>query len=133
MYHTVNMVVSPNTQERAPATATLKLTRGKITAIQVGFPRGCYQLVHVQIYHGGWQICPWSRASDLAYEDYVYDMTYDYPMDIEPFILTMRGWSEDETFKHKIMLGVEFVPYTPTDYLRDIMQSMRELAETWRT
>jgi len=60
-------------------------------------------------------------------------MTYDYPMDIEPFILTMRGWSEDETFKHKIMLGVEFVPYTPTDYLRDIMQSMRELAETWRT
>jgi hypothetical protein len=107
MYYQATITTPANTSSDDPLITRLLLARGLITRIVVGFPPGAAALCHVQIKDKGWQICPWSLAEDLAWDDYVYDMSLRYEMIAEPYEVTVISWNEDDSYEHQVFVGIE--------------------------
>jgi hypothetical protein len=126
-------MVPLNTPATAPVASEFWLTQGRLKGIHIGFPRGCYGLVHVQIYHKGVQICPWITTESLHWDNHTYVFPYDYPLTAAPFYLEAVLWNLDDSFNHTIDVGFELLPYTDTDYLAAILSRLEEMVAIWRT
>lgn len=107
MYYQATITTPAQTPADIPLITTLLLARGLITRIIVGFAPGACGLCHIQLKDKGWQICPWSLGEDLAWDDYVYDMSTHYEMMAEPYEVTIISWNEDDSYEHQVFVGVE--------------------------
>lgn len=108
MYYQKTILVPANTTELSPVKVLLPLTRGTIRRFLVSFPPGCHRLTHVQVFHFGWQLLPWSPGESLAWDNYVFDLTHHYPVEVEPYDLTIRAWNDDDSYDHTVFVGVLF-------------------------
>jgi len=106
MYYQKTITITRNTSERNKVVTQLGITRGTIRRFLVAFPPGCHGLCHVQINYLGWQILPWTLGESLAWDNYVFDMQHNYPITVEPFELRIMAWNEDDSYNHKVFVGV---------------------------
>lgn len=106
MYYQQEITIPANTSESGYITEVLKLAKGKITRVIVGFPLGCAGLVHITINDKGWQLIPWSPGKNLAWDNYVFDLGINYRIDAEPYELVLRGWNLDDSYAHTLFVGV---------------------------
>ena len=106
----------------------ITLTRGLITRVEVGFPRGCCGLVRVQVHDKGWQIVPWTPGESLAWDGYVYQHDMQYPMVAEPYEVTVRTWSEDDVYTHRIYVGICMIEGDVDDSLMRVLKMLRQYA-----
>jgi hypothetical protein len=109
MYYQSTISTPANTSSDTPLITTLQLARGLIVKIIVAFPPGPAGLCHVQIKDKGWQIAPWSIGEDLAWDNFVFEMTPKYEMISEPYEVTILSWNDDDSYEHKVFVGFEMV------------------------
>jgi hypothetical protein len=128
MYYQATVRVPANVLETAPTLTRLSITRGVIQQILVGFPAGCAGLVHVQVFHGGWQVCPWTPGEDLAWDGYVYEFQTRYPVVAEPYELVVRAWNEDDTYEHRIFVGVSMLEGEVDSSMLDFLRLLQAYA-----
>ena len=88
----------------------LTLRRGVIHSVEVQFPIGCSELVHVQVYDNLSQIYPSNEGSSFASDGYVISFKDSYEVDASPYRLIMYSWNESEDFNHKVTLRLGVLP-----------------------
>ena len=91
----------------------LRVAPGLVTQVWVGFPEGCYGLAHVQIWHWGWPVWPWSPGESFHWNNYVFTFNDRYPMTVQPYEFLLRAWSFDDSYAHTITVMTLVEPSPP--------------------
>ena len=105
MFFQARLVIPPSTTQQEKVTAVLPVEPGMVRHIWVGFPQGCAELAHLQVFYHGWQVWPRPTDTSFAWNNFVYDFDDRYPVTAEPYEFTLRGWNEDDSYPHRIMFA----------------------------
>jgi hypothetical protein len=106
MYYQVSIDTPANTSEAVPLITPLAVTRGVIRRVVIGFPPGAVGLLRVRIFDKSWQILPINLNDSLGWDNYTYDIALNYPLEVEPYVLTVCTWNLDDSYQHSIFVGV---------------------------
>lgn len=102
MYYDTSFTIPANTTKASPEQQDIKLTHGVIHRIEVGFPRGCAGLAHLQIKRGLHQVWPTNPQGSFNTDGYIIPINEFYQLVTEPYILTLVGWNLDDTYPHTL-------------------------------
>ncbi len=97
-----NLTIPAGTTEASQVKTIIKLERGTIHQLEIGFPPGCAALAHVAISDRLRQFSPNNEGEYWAWDD--YNLVYDpsYKLDDIPFEVVISGWNEDVRNQHII-------------------------------
>ncbi len=127
MIFKAEILTPANTLPSAPVITRLGVYPGVTRRVFVGFPRGCCALAHMQIWHWGWQVWPWTPQTSFAWDDYTYTFEDRYPITEEPLELVIKTWNFDDTYPHTLSFAVTLDPEPPEgelDTLRETLQML---------
>lgn len=110
MFYCTTVEVPAQTPQSAPVEEYLPLGPGTITGWCVGFPAGCSGLVHVLIRRFEHQVLPEGEGQDLYWDDYMFSIGDKRDLDEEPYQVKIVAWNDDDSYLHKIFVGVEVMP-----------------------
>lgn len=110
MFYEFKLTIPANTTSAAPTEEVVEISPGRVVAVEIQFPRGCFALVHVAILQELHQLWPSNPDGDIAAEWANIHFEEDHLIDQEPYQLTLRGWNEDDTFPHTITFRFNIMP-----------------------
>lgn len=110
MFYEKDLPLPANTPRSAPVDVDLSVHPGTVERIAVQFPKGCAGIVHVQIFHWERQVWPNNPSGSFRGNDTVIEFTEDYRLSDFPFVLTLRGWNDDDTYLHTPIVRVQIRP-----------------------
>lgn len=123
------LTIPANTAEAAPTEDLVALAPGTISRVEVQFPRGCVGLVHVQVWRSEHQVWPTNVDGSIAGENTNIIWPEAYDLDDEPYDLTLRGWSDDDSFPHKITFRFAVLPLSLNEAAREHGGLLRRIAD----
>jgi len=100
----------------APTHATpvrMHIAPGLVTRVWIGFPQGCYGLAHIQIWHWGWPVWPWTPDQSYHWNNYMFTLDDRYPVTDEPFEFVIKAWSYDDFYTHTLTFMALIEPAAP--------------------
>jgi len=106
MYYLAFLPIPLQTPRGDPYEHHMEVAPGVITHIDVGFPRGCVGLCHLQIFRHEHQLYPTTPGESFAWDNHVFSFNDFEPLDEEPHRLTIRAWNDDDSYAHTLMVGV---------------------------
>ena len=102
MYYDYSFTIPANTTKSSPEELAVKLTHGIIHRVELGFPRGCAGLAHLQIRRGLHQVWPTNPQGSFNTDGYTIVFNEHYELFTEPYRLTLVGWNLDDTYNHTL-------------------------------
>lgn len=108
MFYTISLPLPANTLKTAPVEVEARLTYGIIHQVEIEFPAGCAGLAHVAIDRFEHQVWPTNPDGSFASDDWVVTFDDRFELLDRPYIITLRGWNEDDTYDHTpiVRLGI---------------------------
>jgi hypothetical protein len=128
MYYQSSIITPANTPESNALDTELVITLGTIHNVLVGFPPGPQGLLHCRILDKGWSLVPWTLGESIAFDNFVYNLIFDYPVVVEPFRLSILTWNLDTNYSHALWVGVSMSEGTPDTSLLDFIKSLQKVA-----
>jgi len=126
MFYRYSLTVPASTSQAAPAILAMHLTHGIIHHLEIGFPPGCAGLVHAAIYRFEHQVWPTNPDNTFAWDDYNVVIRHEaFGLITLPYTLSLRAWSEDNTFPHTIIcrLGIRTPePHRPGSWVARLLR-----------
>lgn len=110
MYYDFSFTIPADTAKSSPEELDVKLTHGVIHRVEIGFPRGCAGLVHLQIRRGLHQLWPTNPQGSFNTDGYIIPINEYYELFVEPYILTLVGWNLDDTYVHTLEVRIGILP-----------------------
>jgi len=89
-----------NTSPRLPIVTRCRVYPGEVTRVWVGFPKGCYGLCHLQVWHQGIPAWPWSPADSFHWNNYMFTFADKFPLKAAPFEFVIKTWNYDDFYPH---------------------------------
>jgi len=130
MLYTTQLTIPANTTRASPATATLTLAPGVVNRVMVGFPFGCANLAHVAIFEREHQVWPGDPDEDFSWDDFIFAWDEDHELEGPPYELEIRGWNEDDTYPHTILLAMALTDITKAREARGILAFWNRFKQT---
>jgi len=112
MYFHKNILVPRLTLPTDPQESVLELACGVIEKVYVGFPYGCAGLVGVRILAYQSQIVPLNEDDYLAWDEHVFPVLVRFSLWQNPYQVNILTFNEDDTYNHRVFVGVELLPVT---------------------
>jgi len=112
MYYEYTVTVPPSTPADDPYARRLRVVKGEIVRMAVEFPRGCAGLVGARLFHGAFQVFPINPDEWAVSDGLEVISTTTYPLDQEPYELTVHSYSEDDYFDHGLKVRVDIEQVT---------------------
>jgi len=107
MFYVFPITIPANTAETAKQKTTLKLTRGKITQVQVHFPSGHVGLTHIGLNCGLHQFLPTNPEATFSSSGETISITEDFALESGAYELEAYTWNEDTIYEHTITVRVQ--------------------------
>lgn len=127
MFYADEIVIPANTPALTPVVQRLGIHPGVTQEIFVGFPKGCYGLAHLQIWHHGWQIWPWTPRISFHWNDYMFRFNDRYPITSAPYEFVLKAWNLDDSYRHTLWFGVTLEPEPKVAGLKTLQRIMQQL------
>jgi len=127
MLYKIDCPTPANTPASHPVINRVRVYPGIVTRVWVGFPRGCYGLAHLQVWHWGWQVWPWSPQQSFHWNDYMFDFSDRYPLTTEPLEFVVQTWNLDDFYAHTPTFAVLVDPAPAAGELEGLLRSLQEL------
>ena len=124
MFFQAEILTPRNTLATAPLITRLTVYPGITTQEWVGFPRGCDGLAHMQIWHWGWQLWPWTPQTSFHWNDYMFTFFDRYPITEEPLELVIKTWNLDDTFPHALTFACTIEAAPPEEEIRELRRRL---------
>lgn len=132
MFYEFKLTVTRATTDKAPIIEDLQLDRGVVTMVEVLFPPGCFELVHLRIFRETHPVWPSNADGFLAGDTFPIRWTDEFEVLETPFVLQAHAWNEDQDFDHTITIRFEFTPEAVWRRRRDALEALGFLAAWWR-
>ena len=116
-----------NTPASAPIEHRVRVFPGIVTRVWVGFPKGCYGLAHVQIWHWGGPVWPWTPLQSFHWNDYMFSFADRFPLRTEPLEFVVKTWNLDDFYPHTPTFAVLVDPAPAPGELEGLLRSLQEL------
>ena len=110
MFYDYTFAIPANTAEANPERFDCKLTHGVIHKVEVGFPAGCAGLAHLKILQGLHQVWPTNPEGSFNTDNFTISFNEYYELTEPPYILTLSGYNEDDTYPHTIEVRFAILP-----------------------
>lgn len=123
MYYFFALIVPPNTSVDNPVFMRLPLDRGTISFLELHFAPGCVGLVRSAVAYKSIQIVPWNADTWLFGDDRLFKLDLNLELNEPPYELTVKGWSEDDTYPHTLTVGVMLVEANAVNMLQLLLGS----------
>ena len=124
MFYVFPITTPANTAETAKQKTTLKLTRAKITQIQVHFPSGHVGLTHIGLNCGLYQFLPTNPEATFSSSGETITITEDFVLDSGAFELEAWTWNEDTIYDHTITVRVQLEALSEQQSLVDEIKAL---------
>lgn len=124
MFFQAEIEVPPLTLPSAPIVTRLAIYPGVTTQEWVGFPRGCYGLAHMQIWHWGYQLWPWTPQTSFHWDDYMFTFFDRFPITEEPLELVIKTWNLDDTYPHTLLFATTIDAAPPEEEIRELRRRL---------
>jgi hypothetical protein len=98
------------TIKSSPLVTTIKLTRGKLSAGWVFFPRGPAGTLHLIAEYHSVQIIPWNTGQDLRLDDCVAPLHLGIQLDEPPFDVQVYTWNDSTEYAHALTVCLSLEP-----------------------
>jgi len=110
MLYEFPFTISKNTFKDSPYEENVKLEGGLITYMEIEFPDGCKGYAGVKVRHGNFQVTPKNPEAWHVSDDYVIPIRLYYEFFEPPYILTLVGYNEDDSYDHTPRIRVTIIP-----------------------
>ena len=130
MLYSKRITISASTTESSPERLQFKINKGWIYRAWLIFPPGCAGLTKIRVMHEGHPIIPANATDYISADDYVFDLPMFYEVPEEPYLITLDGWNDDDTYQHTITLMLLVLPKAyilPVGATEGIMESLKSL------
>ena len=101
----------------------IRVSPGVTKQVWIGFPDGCYGLVHIVVCHWNVQVWPAEPGYSFNWNDYIYTFEDPYKLTTEPYEFVVKTWSYDDRYEHNLFFGVIVEP-TPMILAAATMQQV---------
>ena len=112
MFYDVSFTVPAGRALATPYEVDVKLCRGVIQRVEIGFPSGCVGMVHLRIRQALHQL--WPNNPQGSFNANGYTIAFDDHLELfnAPYILTLVGWSPGTTYPHtlEVRFGIQPMP-----------------------
>jgi hypothetical protein len=114
MFYETSLIIPPNTLSTAQATIDLPVHAGNVNRVEVRFPSRTGGLAHLRILY--WQRQIWPSNPNSFFTDDGHAITFDEDLDLvdPPYVFTLSGWNEDDTFPHAPIVRIGILPFDRT-------------------
>ena len=104
------LVIPFSTTEASPASVDIVITPMTVKSVELTFPSGCVGLVGVWFRYQDQQIWPIAPKSRFRGNDQSIKFNPNVELLEPPFLLTMYGINEDDTYQHTVyaVIDVDF-------------------------
>ena len=96
------LTIPANTSSGVPASVSLVCTAGRVTEVEILFPPGCQGLVGVRVKEFEHIVWPTNPDEWLIANDETIAWDEDFDLSGLPWMLTIEGYNDDDTFPHTI-------------------------------
>jgi hypothetical protein len=110
MLFEASITIPANTAATNPTIETLKIAHGIISEIMVRPRHGHAALAHLVILHHEHQIAPSTEGMDLSGDTFPIDWEEYYEIYQPPYELKLKGWNDDDTYRHTFDVFVAVLP-----------------------
>jgi hypothetical protein len=111
MIYEKRITIPPNTSQASPTTAEILVHPGMLRMVEVTFPPGPAGLAHLQINKWERQEYPTNPNSDFAGDGVQLVFNEDALLIDPPYVYTLVGWNEDDTYEHTITVRMLVIPF----------------------
>lgn len=124
MDYLIELEIPAGTSAGDPQISALTLPRGTIREISLLFPPGCAGLAHVAIFLGNSQL--WPSTPDRYYSggDTLIEFPENYALADTWNYIECRGWNEDNSYSHTIMIRFTVLAEEIPSWARHIFGSL---------
>ena len=127
MYYLKEILVPSLQPALTPQRTVIKVTAGIAREQWFMFPDGPYGLVHMQVWHHGWQVWPWLPRESFHWNNYVFHIQDRYPFTAEPFEVVVKTWSFDDFYDQPVTFAMTVDPMPPPTELADLTALLEDL------
>ena len=127
MLFQAEILTPANTLASAPVITRVRVYPGIVTRVWAGFPQGCFGLAHMQVWHWGWQVWPWTPQTSFHWNDYMFSFEDRYPITVEPLEFVVKTWNLDDFYPHTLTFMVTVEPAPPLEELEALYRTLEEL------
>lgn len=106
--HTIT--IPSSTLIEAPYEEDIPLGPGILSLIRAEFPYGCGELAGVALVRGSHQFWPLTPGEYASWNDGALESAEEYPLDDEPYTVTVRSVNYDALNSHTITLALVITP-----------------------
>lgn len=110
MLYKMGNTVAANTTEATAEETRLHITKGVVLEWDIGAPDEASNLLHLKIFHGGQQIVPFNRETDILPSTLKRPFQEYFEVSAEPFELVFMAWNEDDFYPHEYWVHVTVLP-----------------------
>lgn len=127
MFYEFDFTIPRNTPATALVELQVEIDTGRIIAVEIQFPRGCYCLVHVAVLHELHQLHPTNTDGFIAAEDARIAFQEDIDFTQPPYTLTLAGYNEDDSFDHTITFRFNLLPAAAVEQQSQVVRALQYL------
>lgn len=106
MDYRASLTIPKSTARGSPTTQEFKLIAGDITRIRIRIPAGHHGLAHLRILRFGGHFYPTTRGAYYQGDDEVIVIDDHYSLEVEPLVLVLEGYNDDDTYAHTFELSI---------------------------
>jgi len=115
MRHIFELTIPAATAAVSPEELEIILVKGALTQVEIAFPPGCANLVHVVIKSELFQISPVNPDGTHHWDNYTEVFNLNYPLTDKAHKLRLVGWSPGTYFPHTITFRLDVTPSAKDD------------------
>jgi len=106
MLITQEITVPSGTSQSDPLVIAIEIPGGTVRQFYVGWRWGSADLCGMRIWHHENQVIPYSLSQWLPSFDQVLSIPADLDVWLQPHVLTIHAYNEDDTYAHTVWIGV---------------------------
>jgi hypothetical protein len=105
-----DLTIPAGTLQAAPASISVKLTRGTLTQIDTLFPPGSAALAFVRVRDRLHQIVPANPEASLNWDGAIIRSEFELELLDSPYEIILEGWSPDAVYPHTVTFHFHLRP-----------------------
>lgn len=110
MIYKVDCPTPANTSKRAPRIFRVRVAAGITRQEWIGFPHMCFGLCHLQVWHWGIPVWPWSPDDSFNWNNHVFTFYDEFRLTTEPLEFVVKTWNLDDVYPHTPFFAVHVQP-----------------------
>lgn len=111
MIYEMRLTLPKNTAREVPVITDIEIHPGIIRQVEVIFPAGCCGLVGVTLWLWERQLWPVNPDSFFSGDNAHLVCPEDLEIVDPPFVISARGWNDDDTFEHRPIIRIQVTPF----------------------